>query len=139
MNCSYEYFVGNTYQTLLKDASFLSLIGGNVPEIVDESLDSFYIVSDSSKAELIFNKHTQVLEVIIFKKSVDGSFPKSLNSHMDADEVRSILGNPIEIVQARKLPVLGMVPPFDKFECNVEVTYSIDTGLVEEVRFGSLN
>lgn len=56
---------------------------------------------------------------------------------MDADEVRSILGDPIEIVQTRKLPVLGMVPPFDKFEGNVEVTYSIDTGLVEEVRFGS--
>ncbi|MCZ4296224.1 hypothetical protein [Vibrio sinaloensis] len=137
MSHSYEYLVGNTYQTLLKDASFLSLIGGNVPEIVDESLNSFYIVSDSSQAELIFNKHTQILEVIIFKKRVDGRFPKSLNSRMDADEVRSILGDPIEIVQTRKLPVLGMVPPFDKFEGNVEVTYSIDTGLVEEVRFGS--
>ena len=135
MTASYDLFLGKTYETLLKDASFLSLIGGNVPEIVDEGLDDFYISSDANQAECIFNKQTQILEAILFKEKADGTFPISLTSKMSADEVRNLLGSPVESIPARKLPVLGMVPPFDKFVGNVEITYSLESGLVEEVRF----
>ena len=121
---SYELFLGKTYQDLLKEAAFLSLIGGNVPENVDKGLDDFYIISDSNQAECIFNKKTQMLQAILFRKNSSGIFPKGLNANMNADEVRNILGCPIESISARKLPVLGMAPPFDKFEQNLEVTYS---------------
>lgn len=133
---SYECFLGKKYQDLLKEASFLTLIQGNVPEIVDEDLEDFYIISDSNQVECIFNKKTQTLQAILFKKNSKGCFPKGLNCHMNADEVRNILGTPVESLPERKVPVLGTVPPFDKFERSVEVTYSVESGLVEEVRFG---
>lgn len=132
---AYARLLGKPYGELLESALFQSLITGNEPEIVDEGLDDFYIISETNQAECIFNKHSQVLEAILFREKADGTFPSSLTSKMNADEVRSILGVPTESVPRRKLPVLGVVPPFDKFDGNIEVTYSIESGLVEEVRF----
>lgn len=49
-------FFGEKYDALLKQASFLSLIGGNVPEVLNSKSDAFYICVDSSGVELI--KHS---------------------------------------------------------------------------------
>ena len=65
----------------------------------------------------------------------DGRFPKSLNAGMTRQDVHALLGDPIESVPARKIPVLGEVPPFERFEGKVSVTYSLKTDQVEDVRF----
>lgn len=137
MNGPYETFIGKTYQLLLKDSAFLSLIGGNVPQVVDASLDRFTLTSESKSAELIFSKSSQVLRTIIFTESKSGCFPKLLTNRMNANDVYDILGKPIQSIGPRRLPVLGMVPPFDRFNGNIVVTFSLDSGLVQEVRFVS--
>ncbi|MCL1036448.1 hypothetical protein L2750_04690 [Shewanella submarina] len=133
----YSDWIGKTYQELQQDSHFLILVDGSKPEIVDDSLDDFYISSEASKTEFIFKRESQRLIALIFWMRPDGRFPKSLNAGMTRQDVHALLGEPIESVPARKIPVLGEVPPFERFEGKVSVTYSLKTDQVEDVRFHS--
>ncbi|MDD1794202.1 hypothetical protein LRP50_13760 [Enterovibrio sp. ZSDZ42] len=135
MTGSYDLFLGKTYQTLLTDASFLSLIGGNVPEVIDEGVDRFYIISNARNAEFVFCRQDETLMLILFKASSDGSFPNGLSTAMSAKGVHEILGIPVEVHEKKKMPVFGTVPSWERFSNGLRVTYSLDSGTVEDIRY----
>ncbi|MEL6117995.1 hypothetical protein P0Y67_22645 [Photobacterium sp. SP02] len=135
MTIDHKLFIGKKYNELLAIPDFLSLIGGNVPEVVDEGSENFYIVVDSKKIELIFSRETQVLKVIVFHTNSQGLFPEGLSTSMTNNDVYRLLGKPIETVPERKIPVLGLVPSCDKFPNGLQVFYSLGEKKVQEVRY----
>lgn len=135
MSTQHAEFLGKRYQDLLKIPEFLSLVGGNVPEVIDEGVDRFYIVNDSRNTEFVFNRQDETLLLIMFKADTNGAFPNGLNTSMSATEVHATLGEPVERHEKKKMPVFGVVPAWERFSNGVRVTYSMESETVEDIRY----
>jgi hypothetical protein len=120
---SYKKFLGKTYSDLLKDADFLALIRGNVPEVLNPKSDAFYICIGSSGIELRFDRQTCELTTVVVTKSA--FYEGELNLLINRLQVRNALGLPSNERPEKTIPVLGKVGAMDE--------YSDETGLSTQV------
>jgi hypothetical protein len=110
---SYEKFIGIRYDELLKRASFLSLIGGNVPEVLSPSSDAFYISCYTSGMEFKFDRQTNELISVVASNSAFCTGKLKLVTNRQ--QVREILGTPSFERPEKNIPVLGRVGAMDEY------------------------
>ncbi|HGS5293132.1 hypothetical protein [Vibrio cholerae] len=130
-------FFGKKYDALLKQASFLSLIGGNVPEVLNSKSDAFYICVDSSGVELRFDRQTSELTTIVVTKPA--FYEGALNLLTKRIQVRNALGTPSNERPEKSIPVLGRVGAMDEYiderGFSTQIVYKVGTDYVERVHY----
>lgn len=150
-------FFGEKYDALLKQASFLSLIGGNTLQF-DPTLDErFDLVCYDDKINMIFDKDKR-LKFFIVGCPLDEKLVSILSTEdipltekMDLASIKSVLGEPVKSVGSRKLPglvkngsmlekkvpVLGVVGTWDKYKSvsghTIQVLYEVGSTKVKSV------
>ncbi len=110
---SYNTFLGTEYRTLLKDPSFISLVGGNVPEVLNPSSDAFYISSYTTGIEFKFERKTERLIAVVVSNS--SFYAGDLRLLTNREQVLSILGNPNHHRPEKTIPVLGCIGAMDEY------------------------
>ncbi len=134
---TYRDLLGKKYADLLKQAAFLSLIGGNVPEVLNSKSDAFYICVDSSGVELRFDRYTSKLTTIVVTKSAfyDGAL-KMLTKRI---QVLKALGSPTSKRPEKSIPVFGKVGAMDEFAGGggfyTQIVYRVGTDDVDRVHY----
>ncbi len=133
----YWDFLGKKYNDLLKQAAFLSLIGGNVPEVLNSKSDAFYICVDSSGVELRFDRQTSELTTIVVTKPA--FYEGSLNLLTKRIQVRNALGLPSNERPEKSIPVLGKVGAMDEYiderGLSTQIVYRVGTDDVDRVHY----
>lgn len=134
---TYSNFLGEKYDDLLKQASFLSLIGGNVPEVLNSNSDAFYICVDSSGIELRFDRQTSELTTVVVTKPA--FYEGELNSVTTRLQVRDALGFPSNERPEKNIPVLGRVGAMDEYTdgrgFSTQIVYRVGTDDVERIHY----
>lgn len=110
---NYFNFLGKTYEELVKEPSFASLIGGNVPSKIEGYNDEFYIELFNRGLEFQFSSEDKKLKLIIAYKPE--YFQEGLKGIDDRKEILALIGNPSESMLEKVVPVLGKVGAWDKF------------------------
>ncbi|NAX45439.1 hypothetical protein CAG70_00240 [Photobacterium halotolerans] len=138
---SYFDFLGKTYEELVKEPSFASLIGGNVPSRIDGYNDKFYIELFDRGLEFQFSSEDKKLNLIIAYKPE--YFLKGLKGIDDRKEIHALIGNPSESMLEQVVPVLDKVGAWDKFimsEKNYfQVIYHTGSGKVKCIHYRAKN
>ncbi|WP_038178289.1 hypothetical protein [Vibrio rhizosphaerae] len=137
MSVNYFDFVGKTYESLVREASFTSLIRGNVPSKISGLDSEFFIKSDQYGVELHFDQHSRQLKLIVV--SNPDYFYHHLKGLKTMEEIRQFLGDPIESMPEKKVPVLGNVGAWDKFKLQdaqmIQVLYEVGNHNIRCVYF----
>ncbi|KDM90420.1 hypothetical protein KCN56_04655 [Photobacterium galatheae] len=110
---NYYDFLGKTYEELVKDPSFTSLIGGNVPSKIDGYDDEFYIELFNRGLEFQFYSEENKLKLIIAYNPA--YFEYGLKGIDNRKDIHDLIGMPSESMLEKTVPVLGMVGAWDKF------------------------
>lgn len=140
-------WLNQTYQELVHDSSFMTVIGGNVPQF-DEVLDERHdIVCCDGHVNMIFDRDYR-LKTLIFSLSPDSAvcvryiaaeltfFNQSTVIH----DVLNTLGEPDEIGKAKKLPGLIKRGWLRYNRGFYRITFSIDNSdpdKIADVRFSA--
>ena len=134
---NYSDFLGKKYDDLLKQSSFLSLIGGNVPEVLNSKSDAFYICVDTSGIELRFDRQTSELTTVVVTKPA--FYEGELNSVTKRLQVRDALGLPSNERPEKNIPVLGRVGAMDEYTdgrgFSTQIVYRVGTDDVERIHY----
>ncbi|KXF80325.1 hypothetical protein [Enterovibrio coralii] len=138
MDIKYSEMLGETYEELMKDSTFLSAIGGNVPEQVTTDAKNFHILSPSKNISFTFDKASHTLKFASLSPDSNGLFMYGLTTMVNREQAAEMLGHPIDGEPAQKIPLLGMVGAWSTFivEGNkLMLMFSADTGCLEKIRF----
>lgn len=130
--------LGRKYDELLKDAAFLSVIGGNVPEKTSKEFNTFHIVSSSSYLSFTFDDKQKTLKFITLVADTDGNLACGLTTGMDELSIHNMLGEPIEMQPSKSVPVLGKVGAWEVYiieNCKIMLMYSSKSNCLESIRF----
>ncbi|WP_234497995.1 hypothetical protein [Vibrio maritimus] len=133
----YKKFIGKKYNELLKQANFLALIGGNVPEVLNSNSDVFYICVGSSGIEFRFDRQTYELTTVIVTNSA--FYGDELNLVANRFQVRNVLGFPSNERPEKNIPVLGRVGAMDEYTdergVSTQVVYRVGSDDIERVHY----
>ncbi|OEE65867.1 hypothetical protein A1OO_08645 [Enterovibrio norvegicus FF-33] len=138
MSTEYGKMIGQTYNQLMKQAHFASLSGGNVPRDVDPAFDTFFVTSKSNNVSFVFDRQTNTLIGIEVKPNQVGALPLGITVNMKSNEVTDLLGQPTAAMPAKKVPVLGLVGAWERFNVSgdtVLVVYDPESENVSQLRY----
>ncbi|QUJ69560.1 hypothetical protein KDD30_22720 (plasmid) [Photobacterium sp. GJ3] len=134
---NYFDFLGKTYEELIKDSSFTSLIGGNVPSKIDGYNDDFYIELFNRGLEFQFSSNDNKLNLIIAYNPE--YFECGLTGISRRKEIYDLIGFPSESMPEKVVPVLGRVGSWDKFLISekkyFQVVYHIGSDKVKCIHY----
>lgn len=134
---AYKKFLGKKYNELLKQANFLALIGGNVPEVLNSNSDAFYICVGSSGIEFRFDRQTYKLTTVVVTNSA--FYEDELNLVENRFQVRNVLGLPSNERPEKNIPVLGRVGAMDEYTdergVSTQVVYRVGSDDIERVHY----
>ncbi|MCG9782613.1 hypothetical protein L1D52_09605 [Vibrio brasiliensis] len=132
---NYLDFIGCTYQELVKNPKFAALITGNVPSTMDDYTDEFYIRAFESGMEFQFDANSYVLKLIVATNP--NYFMGDLKNISSKELVHQMMGKPVESMREKKVPVLGVVGAWDKYESanghTIQVLYEVGSTKVKSV------
>ncbi|EMC3731228.1 hypothetical protein VDN26_002009 [Vibrio cholerae] len=132
---TYWDFLGKKYDALLKQAAFLSLIGGNVPSTMDGYTEEFYIRGFDNGLEFQFDANNSVLKLIVATNP--NFFMGDLKNISSKELVHQMMGKPIDSMLEKKVPVLGVVGAWDKYKSvnghTIQVLYEVGSTKVKSV------
>ncbi|PQJ42424.1 hypothetical protein BTO00_10055 [Vibrio campbellii] len=136
---NYSNFLGKTYTKLIARADFAALITGNVPSKIDGYDEEFCIQTYKKGLEFQFSSADQRLNLIIASDPV--YFAGSLKGVADKSLIRNVMGTPIDTMEEKKVPVLGVVGAWDKFSDteygHIQVLYEIGSDKVKSIFYKS--
>ncbi|CAM3766426.1 hypothetical protein VA7868_03709 [Vibrio aerogenes CECT 7868] len=131
------------YQDLIKDSSFASFIGGNVPQFDKDLSGRHDIICCDDQVNLIFEDYR--LRNIIFLSPHSSLSKRYIAMELDffkqplsISDVIKILGDPDEKGEARKLPGLVQKGWIRYNRETYKVTFSIDnldSDIIADIRF----
>ncbi len=110
---SCDNFLGTEYRALLKDPSFIFLVGSNVPEVLNPSSDAFYISSYTAGIAFKFARKTELLIAVVVSNS--SFYAGDLRLLTNREQVLSVLGNPNHHRPEKTIPVLGCIGAMDEY------------------------
>ncbi|MBF4365634.1 hypothetical protein EAY40_26095 [Vibrio anguillarum] len=132
---SYLDFIGRTYQDLVKSPAFVALTTGNVPSTIDGYADEFHIRAFGKGLEFQFDASTRVLKAIVATNP--RYFMGSLKDISSKEHVHQAMGEPVDSMAEKKVPILGVVGAWEKYKCMgdhiIQVLYDVGSTNVKSV------
>lgn len=129
----YFSFLGKKYEHLVSLPAFAALTTGNVPSTTEGLNTEFYIHAYLKGAELQFDAGSRELKALIISNA--NSLSHGLKGVTTRQGAIEALGQPAESMAEKKVPVLGVVGGWDKFEVSpdtyLQVLYVVGT---EDIR-----
>ena len=132
---SYLDFIGRTYQDLVKSPAFAALTTGNVPSTIDGYADEFHIRAFGKGLEFQFDASTRVLKAIVATNP--HYFMGSLKDISSKEQVHQAMGEPVDSMAEKKVPILGVVGAWEEYNCMgdhiIQVLYDVGSTNVKSV------